>query len=202
MGITPASTKGFFMYENWIKFEKLTLEKPEVYQLASLLKIDVHSVVGKLLIIWSWFDDHTEDGTAPISVIPLLDGKTCKGFCAAMQDKSVGWLSVENGTVSICNYDKHNGQSAKKRAKETSKKRGQRRDKNSDFYQSCPQSVPIVVGTNSGHKNQSCPQSVPFLSLLARFSQFYISFFLFQGTEFIKYSVLEGGFGTEVQNGA
>ena len=56
------------MYENWIKFEKLTLEKPEVYQMAAKLRLDNHGVVGRLLVVWSWFDDHTEDGTAPDSV--------------------------------------------------------------------------------------------------------------------------------------
>ena len=110
------------MSENWIKFEKSTLEKPEVYQMAALLKIDVHSVVGKLLTVWAWFDDHTEDGTAPTSVIPMLDGKTCRGFCAAMQDPKVKWLTVDGDTVSIANYDKHNSASAKKRANDRKRK--------------------------------------------------------------------------------
>lgn len=183
------------MYENWIKFEKLTLEKPEIYHLASLLKLEPHAVIGKLLTIWAWFDDHTENGTAPVSVIPMLDSKTCKGFCAAMQDPSVRWLKVENSYISICNYDKHNGLSAKKRAND--QRRKQKSRSNSQFRHS------KRVTYHGQMSQQRCDeQRTPvrmwshffcaFLGL-ARSSQFSFSFFLYQGKDSTTGVVLGGG---------
>ena len=108
------------MHEEWIKYEKITLEKPEVYEMAEILKLDNHGVVGRLLVVWSWFDDYTEDGTAKEVMIKMLDAKTCKGFCHAMN--RVGWLRIAGGEISITNYDKHNGASAKKRANDRKRK--------------------------------------------------------------------------------
>ena len=180
------------MYENWIKFEKLTLEKPEVYQMAAKLKLDNHGVVGRLLIVWSWFDDHTEDGTAPESVIPMLDSKTCKGFIQAMKD--VRWLSIEGGQVSITNYEKHNGASSKKRASAASRK-AKHRAKTEYFCHS--KSV-----TSAGHlSHQKRDKVVTWVGRwrdiavtemgLARSSQFSFSFFTKEGKYYLR-SILGG----------
>lgn len=109
------------MAEEWIKFVKNTSDKHEVWEMSESLKIDSDAVVGKLLRVWGWFDEHTLDGNAPAVTIGLLDRLVCvTGFCNALSD--CGWLlkiyDGEEKLVSICitKFSAHNGQSAKVRA--------------------------------------------------------------------------------------
>lgn len=131
------------MAGDWMKFEKATLDKPEVFEIANALKIDPDAVVGKLLRVWNWFDDQSLDGNAPVTVMPLLDRYTAvTGFTKAMQ--SVGWLVIEDGIMSLPNFERHNGQTAKTRAltaKRVSKSRSKCNDLNvtSDVTPSLPE---------------------------------------------------------------
>jgi len=103
------------MAGDWIKFEKATLDKPEVFEMAEMLGIDPDAVVGKLLRVWNWFDDQSHDGDAPVTVRALLDRYTgVTGFTQSME--SVGWLRVDGKTISLPNFERHNGQTAKNRA--------------------------------------------------------------------------------------
>ena len=108
------------MAGDWLKIEFGTPDKPEVVLMASRLGINPDEVVGKLIRIWRWFNEHTKDGNANGVTYAFLDrvaGVT--GF--AEQMVFVGWLS-ENGSVfTLPNFDYHNGESAKKRA-ETQKR--------------------------------------------------------------------------------
>jgi len=98
-----------------MKFEKSTLDKPEVFEMAEMLDIDPDAVVGKLLRVWNWFDDQSHNGDAPVTVRALLDRYTgVTGFTQSME--SVGWLSVDGKTMSLPNFDRHNGQTSKNRA--------------------------------------------------------------------------------------
>jgi len=102
------------MAGDWIKFELTTLDKPEVCQIADLADIDSDAVVGKLLRVWGWFDQQTENGNAPSVSKRLLDrlvGVT--GFCEHM--KFVGWMTEEDGVISLPHFDRHNGKTAKNR---------------------------------------------------------------------------------------
>lgn len=103
------------MAGDWIKFELATLDKPEVCQIADVADIDLDAVVGKLLRVWGWFDQQTETGNAPSVTKKLLDrlvGVT--NFCNHMI--SVGWLIEADGVISIPNFDRHNGKTAKNRS--------------------------------------------------------------------------------------
>ena len=186
------------MYENWIKFEKLTLEKPEVYQMAAKLKLDNHGVVGRLLVVWSWFDDHTEDGTAPDSVVPMLDARTCKGFCSAMQE--VNWLNIKDGKVSISNYSKHNGASSKKRSADAARK-AKHRGRMEHF---CHSNLVTSLGKMSQQycdtnrtKLGKLSQIIATFVTLARSSQFSFSFFLFQGGDIYYRGITRRGAKSE-----
>nr|WP_024308529.1 hypothetical protein [Pseudomonas sp. P818] len=102
------------MAGDWIKFELTTLDKPEVCQIADLADIDLDAVVGKLLRVWGWFDQQTENGNAPSVSKKLLDrlvGVT--GFCEHM--KVVGWMIEEDGVISLPRFERHNGKTAKNR---------------------------------------------------------------------------------------
>lgn len=100
---------------SWIKFDTATPNKPEVWQIASDLGIDPDAVVGKLLRVWAWFDEHTVDGNADSVTKKLLDRSVgVTGFCDAVV--SSGWMLDDGATVSLPNFDRHNGQTAKNRA--------------------------------------------------------------------------------------
>lgn len=103
------------MAGDWIKFDVTTPDKPEVWAIAGILDIDPDAVVGKLLRVWAWFDQHTESGNAPSVTKKLLDrivGVT--GFCDAVIDS--GWMIEEGNSIALPNFEVHNGKTAKKRA--------------------------------------------------------------------------------------
>jgi len=103
------------MAGDWIKFELATPDKPEVWAIAAALGIDPDAVVGKLLRVWGWFDQQTENGNAPSVSKMLLDrlvGVT--GFCNAVIDAE--WMIDDGRELSLPHFDRHNGKTAKNRA--------------------------------------------------------------------------------------
>jgi hypothetical protein len=105
------------MAGDWIKVDAVLPEKPEVWLLAEKLDLDPDAVVGKLVRLWAWFDQHMSSGQA-ISVTPKQIDAVCRcvQFSTALAD--VGWLVIHkrSGTVSLPNWDRHNGKTAKDRA--------------------------------------------------------------------------------------
>jgi len=90
---------------------------------------DADITVGKLFRIWRWFDQQTTDGNAAGVTSSLLDrivGVT--GFCEAMQ--SIGWLCISVDGISLPNFDRHNGNTAKSRS--LTAKRGANHKSNSN----------------------------------------------------------------------
>ena len=103
------------MAGDWLKFDKSTPDKPEVWAMAEILGIDPDAVIGKLLRVWSWFDEQSEEGNAPSVSKMLLDRKVgVTGFCDAMI--KCGWMDSIDTGVSLPNFDRHNGKTAKNRA--------------------------------------------------------------------------------------
>ena len=104
------------MAGDWIKIECSTPDKPEV--LAITVKMgwdDPDLTVGKLFKLWRWFDQQTTDGNALSVTSALLDRYLgVSGFVTAVA--SVGWLSINEDGVSLVDFDKHNGTSAKQRS--------------------------------------------------------------------------------------
>lgn len=103
------------MSSGWMKLEHATPDKPEIFAMAQELGMDPDAVVGKCIRVWSWYDIHTENGNAPVTVAALLNRLTgCDGFVAAMQ--KVGWIRIENECIALCNFDRHTGETAKTRS--------------------------------------------------------------------------------------
>lgn len=103
------------MAGDWIKMEVNLPDKPEVHAIAGMLGVEPDLVVGKLLRVWAWFDQHTEDGNAVGVTIALVDRLTSVvGFGEAMS--FAGWLTKNDRTLTVVNFDRHNSESAKKRA--------------------------------------------------------------------------------------
>jgi len=114
------------MSTDWIKMRCDLRTHPKVVRMAGALNADKLRVVGGLHAVWSIFDAHSEDG--------ILDGYTFKaidielgwkGFAQAMN--AVGWLDYVDGQgLTAPRFEEHNGQTAKRRAQETERKRLER----------------------------------------------------------------------------
>lgn len=101
---------------SWLKMEACTPEKAEVLAITARMGWDdADLTVGKLFRMWRWFDQQTTNGNAAGVTTALLDRIVgVSGFCEAMQ--SVGWLEITESGVSLPNFERHNGSTAKGRA--------------------------------------------------------------------------------------
>lgn len=104
------------MAGEWLKLEANTPEKPEVFAITVAMGWeDPDLAVGKLFKVWRWFDQQTVDGNAPNVTLGLLDRVSgVSGFAQAMCN--AGWLVQACGGLSLPNFDRHNGKTAKDRA--------------------------------------------------------------------------------------
>ena len=120
------------MAGDWIKVQTNLPDKPEVHYVAKLLNIDPDAVVGKLIRVWSWFDQNTENGDAVGVTIALLDRITFQtGFGEALLQ--VGWMREDGVILRMPKFDRHTSKSAKNRAltsERMASKRGKDRDAN------------------------------------------------------------------------
>jgi hypothetical protein len=126
-------------FSPWIKIETTLPDKPEVIAMAARLRMkDPDTVTGKLVRIWVWADANSIDGHQLAITPAFIDRLTaCKGFAAAME--AVGWLVIGgDGLLSFPGFDRHNGDSAKKRATEARKKQKQRGGKDCDTGTNVP----------------------------------------------------------------
>lgn len=103
------------MAGDWLKIEAATPDKPEVHAIAAALEMTPDEAFGRLFRVWRWFDQQTEDGRARVTLASLDRHAGVTGF--ALQMCEVGWLSTgKNGEVSLPNFLRHNGKTAKTRA--------------------------------------------------------------------------------------
>lgn len=104
------------MAGEWLKVESATPEKPEVLQITVRMGWDDPDLtVGKLFKMWRWFDQQTTDGNAVTVTCALLNRIVgAPGFAEACA--SVGWLTVTDSGISLPNFERHNGATAKSRA--------------------------------------------------------------------------------------
>lgn len=107
------------MAGDWIKMTHALPDKPEVLAIAGKAGLNRFDVVGRLFILWRWFDVHTTDGNAvgvtEVTLEECLFGYGANaGFVAAVV--SVGWLDVREGGIGVVKFDEHISESAKVRA--------------------------------------------------------------------------------------
>lgn len=110
------------MAGDWIKMRiGLQYGDPHVVRIMSALNADKLRVIGALHGAWCLFDQYSSDGKLSYtpSEMDLLIG--WQGFSKAMIE--VGWLEFDGGnTLTMHNFDAHNGKSGKRRASETLRK--------------------------------------------------------------------------------
>jgi hypothetical protein len=99
----------------WIKMRTDLRDDPAVIGIADILGIEEDTVVGKLHRLWSWADSQTFDGKADNVKAAWIDRYLGReGFADALV--TVGWLEISDAGIAIPNFERHNGETAKKRA--------------------------------------------------------------------------------------
>lgn len=103
----------------WIKWEKGLVRKPEIMEIALSLEVSDQHAAACCMMVWEWADDVTIDGLirAKPDAIDRVSGQP--GLASAME--ACGWLVVSDSAIQFPNYDRHNGQNAKRRATEASR---------------------------------------------------------------------------------
>lgn len=102
------------MAGDWIKMRCNLNDHPKVRKLARMVGQDIFGVVGRLHKIWSWADEHSEDGVVSTTFDDIDEVVLCENFASAMSE--IGWLEEHGGNVVFVDFNTHNGDSAKKRA--------------------------------------------------------------------------------------
>lgn len=115
------------MAGDWIKMRADLFTHPKVVRIASALKADTLRTVGGLMSVWCLFDAHSEDGRLEGYSPEVLDAHLrWDGFAASMV--AVGWLEHDPSLgLALPRFDTHNGQSAKRRAQDTNRKKESRK---------------------------------------------------------------------------
>lgn len=113
------------MAGDWIKMRNDLPDDPAVIAIAVKLGIDEFAVIGRLHSFWVWVDEQSRDGHAAGVTCSWLNRKVQRdGFAEALAD--VGWLVVDEHGLTIPNFDRHNGDTAKTRALGTRRKQRER----------------------------------------------------------------------------
>ena len=130
------------MAGDWIKFEHATLDKPEIDQLAQELDVSHAEALVACLRFWIWADQQYADCNA-LSVTEMFIDRVagCKGFSAAL--RKVGWLTARSGGFSVPHFDRHNGQTAKRRAL-TSRRVAKTRSENLSRFCNAPSVTKVL----------------------------------------------------------
>lgn len=110
---------------DWIKVEKDTPEKAEIGALCSTLGIIPDVAFMKCFKVWRWADSNTVNGHVRSVTLSFLDEVAgLPGFSQALVN--IGWLYVRSDSLEFPNFDRHMGQSAKRRAVAANRKRNER----------------------------------------------------------------------------
>lgn len=103
--------------------------KEEVASIAASTGLDTPGVIGRLYLMWTHFNTVTRDGvlvTADVTAdVTRLDAiVTRDGFCEAMV--KAGWMVLESNKISLPNFTRHQGRTAKQRDADRDRQRRKR----------------------------------------------------------------------------
>lgn len=166
------------MAGDWLKVEACTPDKPEVWGIADALDLDPDAVVGKLLRVWIWFNQQTETGNAPSVTKMLLDRQVgVTGFCGALI--TAGWMHESDGNVSLPNFDRHNGESSKKRALTARRVAKHKRKTNKKLTQEV--TLDALPREEKRREEETTPKRIPVKSkksapLSENFNRFWLAY--------------------------
>jgi len=114
------------MAGDWIKMRIDLQTHPKVVRILSATKADKFRAIGGLHAVWSVFDTHSQDGSLKGYTPETLDHIIgWMGFSEAMI--AVGWMAFDGAeTLTLPEFDEHNGKSGKRRAEDQKRKRNSR----------------------------------------------------------------------------
>lgn len=134
------------MAGDWIKWTHGLPDKPEVIRLSGLLNLPREVVVCRLMRFWEWCDENVPDtdirttGSAFVKMSPrrgdnvaFVDALVCTpNFADSLA--VVGWIKFRDDLIELPNFGRHNGETAKTRARNAkNQKRKRKSDDTSDL---------------------------------------------------------------------
>jgi hypothetical protein len=100
---------------SWIKVRTNLPHDPRVIWIAESMKLSRAHVVGLLVELWAYADQHSVDGFLRRMNPDGLDAVIgMPGFMRMLQE--IDWAKVDSTGVTLNRYNEHNGQTAKGRA--------------------------------------------------------------------------------------
>ena len=106
----------------WIKIETHTPDKAEIRHLARLCQCSKAEAFLAFFRVLVWLDEQTEDGHVDFFTPEDADDIAgVKGIGAALAE--VRWIMFGPGGAVVANWDRHNGQSAKRRCLDAERSR-------------------------------------------------------------------------------
>lgn len=136
------------MAGDWIKLETTTPDKPEIFTISAELGITPEEALGRLVRLWIWADQQSLNGHAMTVTDVTVDTITRRdGFAKAM--RKAGWLTDERGGLTLPNFDRHNGKTAKNRGLALSRKRAERSRSNRDKCVTREERIENITSTPS-----------------------------------------------------
>ena len=107
--------------EQWIKVRANLVTDYRVTVIADRLKQHPTRIIGCLVALWIRGDTHTETGFLPGFTRGILDKEVgLNGF--SMELEQCNWIAFNDEGAQILEFEKHNGASAKARAKDAKRK--------------------------------------------------------------------------------
>lgn len=98
----------------WIKVETHTPDKAELRQIARRCQCSKAEAFLAFFRLFVWLDEQTEDGQVEFFTAADADEIAgLSGFGEALQE--VRWLTFDSTGARVANWERHNGESAKKR---------------------------------------------------------------------------------------
>lgn len=137
----------------WIKLDHTTPDKPEMFAISEQLSCTHGEAFLACMRVWIWADQQSLNGHA-ISVtsktLNQISGHA--NFVEAM--RNAGWLEGQDGAISFPNFERHNGETAKKRGLASKRKVTQRSRSQRDYS---------VTRVDKSKSNTPIPPSGAFL---------------------------------------
>lgn len=152
------------MAGDWIKWVKGLPRKPEVVRLAGMLSLSRAEVVSRLMTFWEWCDDNIpddairENGSAFVELSPhdgdnmaFVDDLVCTSqFANSLA--LVKWIHFRDGRIELPNFGRHNGETAKTRAR-NARNQKKKRDKSPDDSSKSVTTTQTVMSPPRGDKS-------------------------------------------------
>lgn len=123
----------------WIEWEKGLPGKPEIGRIARMLGVTRLHAAAACMEVWSWAEEQTETGIISISPEEISDAVRIPKIGEAML--AAEWLVQVPGGLAFPNWDRHNGQPAKRRALNALRMRAARADAQTQSMNKRAQSV-------------------------------------------------------------